>query len=119
MTIPAHIPAHLIIDVDPYNLDGGGSDPFKAWSRVQQRTPDVYFTPYFGGFWILNRASLISEVISDPERFSSEGGVTIASQPGDDVPPFPPLNIDPPHHAYFRKPLSIALGPQNLQKLGV
>lgn len=117
--IPAHVPAHLVFDVDPYNLSGGTEDPFRAWSSVQSKTPDVYFTPHFGGFWILNRAALISEVVADPVRFSSEGGVTIASAPGDNVPPFPPLNIDPPHHSFFRKPLSIALGPQNLQKLGV
>jgi len=116
--VPSHVPPHLVFDVDPYNIEGGTEDPFRAWKKVQDRTPDVYFSPHYGGFWILNRAALIAEVVSDPQRFSSKGGVTIPSMP-DDVPPFPPLHYDPPEHAHFRKPLAMALGPQNLQKLGV
>jgi cytochrome P450 len=64
------VPPHLVFDVDPYNIEGGTEDPFRAWKKVQDRTPDVYFSPHYGGFWILNRAALIAEVVSDPQRFS-------------------------------------------------
>ena len=116
--VPAHVPATLVHDVDPFNLEGGGEDLFGAWGRVQRSTPDIYFSPYCGGFWVLNRARMIAEVVADHERFSSVGGVTIMAMPPD-FTPFPPLMVDPPTHGYFRKPLSLALGPQSLQKLGV
>lgn len=35
-TIPPHVPAHLVHDVDPYHLDGGTRDAHAAWKQVQE-----------------------------------------------------------------------------------
>ncbi|CAN5192861.1 cytochrome P450 [soil metagenome] len=115
--IPAHVPAALIRYVDPFAIEGGNEDLFSAWQKVQLATPDIYYSPYCGGFWMLNRARAIAEVVADADRFSSVGGVTIMAMPKE-VPPFPPNMIDPPDHAYFRKPLNLALAPQKLKILG-
>jgi cytochrome P450 len=116
-TIPDHVPTSLVFEVDPFDLVGGKEDLFRAWSKVQGETPDIYYSPYCGGFWTVNRARMIAEIVSDPERFSSIGGVTLMAMP-EDFTPFPPLMVDPPHHTHFRKPLNLALAPQNLKALG-
>lgn len=108
---PAHVSANLICDIDIYNIEGGTHDHLRAWSELQARTPDVIYSRYYGGFWILNRADHIREVLQDHERFSSTDSTSIP--PIKDTPPFPPLYIDPPLHRYFRKPLTRALGGQN------
>lgn len=115
-TAPAHVPAHLIHDVDLYKIDGGDSDHLKAWSVIQSSTPDIYYSRHYGGFWILNRAAHITQVLQDATRFSSAQSTSIPSIR--DTPPFPPLYIDPPLHRYFRKPLSLAFGGQNPKLLG-
>lgn len=113
---PAHIPAEIVRDVDIYRIEGGDSDHLAAWSKLQQHTPDIYFSRHYGGFWVLNRAAHITEVLQDAARFSSAQSTSIP--PIKDAPPFPPLYIDPPLHRYFRKPLSLAFGGQNPKILG-
>lgn len=113
---PTHIPANMIHDVDIYGIEGGNSDHLKAWNVLQGSTPDIYYSRHYGGFWILNRAAHIAQVLQDAARFSSAQSTSIP--PIKDTPPFPPLYIDPPLHRYFRKPLSLAFGGQNPKILG-
>lgn len=115
--IPAHVPKSLVFDIDPFKLEGGNVDALKAWHKVQEGTPDLYYSPYCGGFWMANRAEIINEVLSDATLFSSVGGVTIMAMPKE-VEPFPPLMVDPPNHGFFRQPLNLAMTPQKLQVLG-
>lgn len=110
-TAPGHVRKDLVFDVDTYDIEGGDKDQFLAWSRIQNSTPDLYYSRYYDGFWVLNRASDISAVLQDSRRFCSTQGTSIPAIKN--VPPFPPLYIDPPTHQYFRKPLSLALGGKN------
>lgn len=111
ITRPDHVPEELVIDVDPYEIEGGTVDHLLAWSAIQAKTPDLYYSRCYGGFWIVNRASLIGDMLFDFEHFSSTDSTSIP--PITETPPFPPLYIDPPLHTYFRKPLQQALGGQN------
>ena len=113
---PAHVPDELVVDIDIYAIEGGERDHLRAWSVIQQRTPDIYFSRHYGGFWIFNRAEHIACVLQDPLLFSSAQSTSIP--PIEGAPPFPPLYIDPPLHRYFRKPLSLAFGGQNPKLLG-
>lgn len=113
---PHHVPPQLVHDVDLYHLEGADTDPFEAWRRVQRSTPDVYYTPHYGGYWVLNRAELIEQVLSDPVRFSSLRGTVIPEMPPE-VPNFPPVQLDPPTHGHFRQPYNIALSPARLPPL--
>ncbi|HSV44178.1 MAG TPA: cytochrome P450 [Ramlibacter sp.] len=117
-SIPAHVPAHLVHDVDPYRLEGGAQDAHAAWKQVQQATPDIYYTPRYGGYWVLNRASLLSEVWPDHERFASSGAIAIPPMPPG-LPLQAPIAIDPPEHHYFRHPIALALSPRRIQDYGV
>jgi cytochrome P450 len=114
--IPRHVPPHLVRDVDPYNVKGGREDPFCAWAAVHQEAPPIFFTPHYGGYWVLNRADLISQALSDHEHFSSQRGALIPEMPIG-TPPFPPLQIDPPDHQFFRQPFNLALAPARISAL--
>jgi cytochrome P450 len=113
--IPSHVPPHLVHDVDPYKLEGGTEDAHAAWKQVQARTPDIYYTPRYGGYWVLNRAALLTQVWRDPERFASSGAIAVPPLPSSFR--IPPIDTDAPDHRHFRLPISIALSPKRVQEL--
>ena len=115
-TVPAHVPSHLVRDIDPFNLEGGTEDAHKAWKRAQDSAPDIYYTPIFGGYWVLNRASLLTEVWPDHQRFASTGAIAVPPLPPG-MPPQVPIESDPPEHRYFRHPISVAFSPRRVQAL--
>ncbi len=116
VTIPSHVPPELVRDVDPFNLVGGAKDAHLAWKQVQDSVPDIYYTPRYGGYWLLNRASLLNEVWHDHERFCSSGGISVPPMPPG-LPPQLPIVADPPLHQYYRHPLSVALSPKRVHDL--
>ena len=113
--VPDHVPPERVFDIDIYNIAGAGQDVHLAWKSVQDRLPDVFYTPHYGGYWILARAELLNQVWPDVQRFSSAAGVAVPRLPG--IPPQLPLESDPPEHRYFRAPISFAMTPKALQTL--
>src|SRR5437868_15282304 len=54
--VPDHVPAELVVDFDylhPPGMDAG-EDVYTAWKRLHDG-PDIVWTPYNGGHWILTR----------------------------------------------------------------
>lgn len=115
--IPAHVPPERVCDVDLYNLPGAHEDVHLAWKRVQDTSPDLYYTPRHGGYWVLNRAELLNQVWPDHERFSSAKAIGIPDLEA--MPPQIPIEVDPPEHRYFRQPINIAVSPRAIQSLTV
>ena len=114
--VPAHVPARLVRDIDPFNLEGGAEDAHKAWKRTQDSNPDIYYTPSYGGYWVLNRASLLAEVWPDHQRFASSGAISVPPMPPG-LPPQLPIESDPPEHRYYRQPINLGLSPRRIQAL--
>ena len=114
-TIPSHVPPERVRDVDLFNLPGASEDIHLAWKRIQDDAPDLYFTPRHGGYWVLNRAELMSQVWPDHEGFSSAHAVAIPHIP--EVPPLIPIDTDPPTHRFFRQPINVAVSPRAIQGL--
>ena len=112
--IPSHVPPDRVRDVDLYDLAGANEDVHLAWKRVQDASPAIFYTPRYGGYWVIARAELLNQVWPDYERFSSEA-IAIPRQPG--VPKQLPIEADPPEHQYFRHPMSMALSPKAVQTL--
>lgn len=98
MSTPAHIPDDLMVDFDFYRPGVEGLDPFRAFTRLQGKPP-VVWTPRNGGHWIVTTGSVSKDVLTDPDRFSSES-VFI---PRVDRPRTVPLEYDPPEHAAMRR----------------
>lgn len=112
---PDHIPAELIRDFDLYDIPGSADDVQAAYAAIQQACPDIFWTPHNGGHWVATRGDDIIAMQRDFGHFSHKHIV---------LPPMPestprqiPLEMDPPEHARYRRPLMQALMPAIVAEL--
>lgn len=112
---PDHVPEELVRDFDFYNIPGSADDIQAAYHRVQQENPDIFWTPRNGGHWVATRAEDIVVMQKDYARFSYRF-ITLPPMP-EGTPPQIPLELDPPIHAQYRRPLMVALTPSQVRSL--
>ena len=115
MSISAHVPDHLVVEFDHYNLPGGSEDVHLAYHAFQQMGPDIFWTPRNGGHWVITRAEDIKVVESDYERFSHVCSANIPVVTGTERAY--PIEVDPPLHHHFRDPLVHALQPRKVEAM--
>ena len=86
--------------------------------RLRNEDP-VHYTAEseYGPYWSITKYNDIMAVDTNHQVFSSEGGITIASQDGDEGPLPMFIAMDPPKHDVQRKTVSPAVSPMNLQIL--
>jgi cytochrome P450 len=113
MEIPVHVDSALVVDFDMYRPDGWEADLYKAWKRVQDSYPPIFWTPRNGGHWVVTRFDDIKRVAESFSDFSS----TESFVPRGVAPPQLPLNLDPPEHAEVRRLLTPAVMPKQLKEL--
>ncbi len=106
---PDHVPAEKVVEFDFYNVPGSDQDVQLAYRAVQQSAPDIFWTPFNGGHWVATRAEDIEAMQRDYERFSHRK-IVLPEMP-DGTPRQIPLEVDPPEHTHFRRPLTKALLP--------
>lgn len=99
-----HVPAHLVVDFDGYRPMKGEQyyhEPYAAMHR--DKVPDIFWSPYNGGHWILTRRDYLAEAFADPARFTSSQGASVdkVRKPGE--PRLAPIEADPPEQQTFRK----------------
>lgn len=106
---PDHVPADLVRDFNFYDVPGAADDVQAAYGAIQRSCPDIFWTPHNGGHWVATRGEDIIAMQRDYQRFSHKHIV---------LPPMPegtprqiPLEMDPPEHASYRRPLMQALVP--------
>ncbi len=116
--VPAHVPLDRVYRLNVFTDEGMRVDPFATIARQHAR-PDVFWNsahPRFGGSWVLTRAALIREVLSDPVLFSSRGIAGFSQLVGESWR-LVPLEIDPPEHTKFRKLMNPLFAPPAIAKL--
>ena len=113
--LPDHVPPSRVRDIDLYDLPGAAQDVHLAWRRVQEESPAIFYTPRYGGYWVIARADLLDKVWSDHERFSSDRAIGIPRVP--QAAAQLPIEVDPPLHRSFRQPLNLALSPKAVLRL--
>lgn len=106
---PDHVPEALVHDFDLYDVPGASDDLHGAWRAVQTRTPDIFWTPRNGGHWVATRSEDILAMQRDYRHFSHRSIVLPPMPPG--TPRQIPLEMDPPEHPHYRRPLTQALTP--------
>lgn len=111
-SIPDHVPPHLVIDLDIYDVPGGTADPQAAWRVVQGKGPLVY-TPRNGGHWIATEAGDIAKFYRDFAQLSSRK--VVIPEPGG--VPLLPIQADPPLHRFYRGAVNPMFSPQAAQRL--
>ena len=112
---PAHVPEDLVRDFNVYDIPGAADDVQAAYAAIQQANPDIFWTPHNGGHWVATRGEDIIAMQRDYQHFSHKHIV---------LPPMPegtprqiPLEMDPPEHARYRRPLMQSLMPAIVSEL--
>ncbi len=112
---PAHVPDGLVVNFDFYDIEGSEIDVQAAYAAVQTANPDIFWTPCNGGHWVATRAEDIVHMQRNTAAFSN-ASITLPRPPAG-MPKQIPLELDPPIHAQYRRPLMQALTPGVVQHL--
>jgi cytochrome P450 len=111
---PGHVPGELVRDFDLYTLPSRQSDVHRAYFEAARRLPDIFWTPFNGGHWVACKGEDIIDILRHPKSFSSRS-IVIPPIPG--LPTQLPIELDPPTHAFVRRPLAQALRPEMIARL--
>lgn len=109
---PAHVPAELVRDFDFYRLPGAETDVLAAWKRLQDESPDIFWTPRYGGHWVVTRADDIERLQADSDTFSYAGHAIPKN-----LSPNLPLELDPPEHGPIRAIINPLFSPGVIRRL--
>ncbi|MFF0499799.1 cytochrome P450 [Nocardia aobensis] len=117
-TIPSHVPDYLVRDIDVYNIPGMNNgvttdDIHQLWKNVQDTCPPVFWTPHYGGHWVVTRFEDLRRVASEYENFSNAEMFV----PQGIVPMLTPTQLDPPEHSAYRRLLTPAFTPGRLRAI--
>jgi cytochrome P450 len=106
--VPAHISKDVVRDFDFNHVPGAEEDVYLAWKQLQDG-PEIFWTPHYGGHWVVTRADDVEMVQKDHERFSHE----VMTLPRNAKPiRTPPIQYDPPEHGGYRAILNRAFSPK-------
>jgi len=103
MQQPAGIDPLDLVDPDRYANRGY---PHAVWTRLRAEAPVARFEPEgFQPFWAITKHADIAQISSQPERFSSAYGITLApvGQPLAPLAAEMLVMLDPPRHRPVRK----------------
>lgn len=100
---PSHVPAALVRDIDYLHPEKASDeqDVLLAWKEIRDTSPEIFWTPHYGGHWVFTRAEDIETAQLDWERFSMRGHSIPMN-----ITPNVPLELDPPIHGPVRAMLS-------------
>jgi cytochrome P450 len=105
MTSPVTVPSA----VDPLDLVEPGrfaqrGYPHEVWATLRAQAPVVFLEPEgYVSFWAVTKHADITDIASQPERFSSAHGL-ILGHPGAPAPPSEMVvMLDPPRHGPLRR----------------
>lgn len=108
---PAHVPPERVVMFDVYAPPGVDEDFHQAWHQLHAPgVPDLVWTPYNEGHWIVTRNRLLEEVFVDHERFSSR--VMLVPKSMGEQAKLLPTAIDPPAHRAYRLLLNSSVSPK-------
>jgi len=88
-------------------------DPWGEFHKLNNE-PDIFWSTEQEGFWVITRAAIVEEVLTNPEIFSSANNSIPAIK--DDMRLIPP-NIDPPYHLGYRKIVNKIFSPKAIDGL--
>lgn len=119
--IPPHVRSDLVVDFDAYHPIQGTEDYQHGFARMHRaEVPDIFWSPYNGGHWILKRREHIAEAFADWTRFTSRNGVSVDSRDqanNGQRPRLSPIEDDPPKQQTYRKLFASAFTALAVKKL--
>ena len=117
--VPEHVDPSLVRQFDFYNdaryVEAGGV--YEGIDRLRaEGAPGIFYTPEYGGHWVIHDHELVFEAARATDIFSSRI-MGIPAPPGQEEQFAPPITIDPPLHDMYRKPIVQAFTPKLMQAL--
>jgi len=106
--VPDHVPAHLVVDFDIKADTQFGARWQEGAAALFQRHGPVFWTPRYGGHWVVGGYDAVVALARDTAHFSSDPWIY---PPLKGAPRMLPINLDPPEHGIYRHPLNAAFGP--------
>lgn len=101
--VAPHVPGPLVVDFDAYRPMKQGSTYHEAFAALQQQVPEIFWSPYNGGHWVLTRRDHLAEAFADYERFTSSQGASVDKVLDPAAPRLAPIEADPPSQQIYRK----------------
>jgi len=116
LDVPDNVPPELIRDFDLYNIpglvDGVSENIHKLWKKVQDTHPAIFWTPHYGGHWVITRYWPMRDMLLDPDNFSNADSFL----PRGVAPRLIPVQLDPPEHGKYRRILNPYFTPEAIEK---
>lgn len=106
--IADHVPADLVVDFDAYRPMAGEAFYHAPYAKLNGHVPDIFWSPYNGGHWVLTRRDHLAEVFADFGRFTSAQGSSVDKVFDPAKPRLAPIEADPPEQQIFRRLFSPA-----------
>jgi cytochrome P450 len=122
---PAHIPDSAVYDFDMFADPEYLKDPHVRVADLVKNAPPVFWTPRYGGHWMICSHAAVFAAARDIETFSSEivprayiREMLAKLPPGTPhIPTAVPITLDPPEHTKYRMPLNRPFGPKAINEL--
>ncbi|WP_205826877.1 cytochrome P450 [Mesorhizobium zhangyense] len=104
------LPEAPVLDIDPFS-DENIENPYEFHRILRETAPVVFIEKY--NMYAVGRYEAVRTVMSDFERFTSEGGVGLSDirKPGAWRTASPITEIDPPRHTKVRGALTKVISP--------
>jgi cholest-4-en-3-one 26-monooxygenase len=100
----------MTIDIDPLDLVdptrfAKHGYPHHVWTRLRAEAPVAYIEPPgYPAFWAITKHADVMQLASQPQRFSSASGITLAMEVGALAAPSEMVVfLDPPRHGPMRQ----------------
>jgi len=105
--VPDHVPFSLVYDFDIGGAESAPVDPHLAALALHAEAPEIFWSPRYGGCWMVRSLAAAREVSQSPAIFLSGGSEVVQI----------PVGLDPPVHAPFRHAIGAAFAPRLMQAL--
>ena len=99
VVIPDHVRPDQVFEFDIYKDPGLLEDLHLGYHDLKRRAPEIFYTPFNGGHWMVTSSALFQRVLKDPANFSNaEIEIPKTMSPHRAIP----INLDPPEHTPYR-----------------
>lgn len=112
-SIPDHVPPELVFTLDGASHPELKKNAFAVLANLHEIAPPIFFNPgafQGAGGWSISDATIMKEVLQNPELFSSKNNTGFSFLIGEELDLIP-LEIDPPDHLKYRIHFNKALSP--------
>lgn len=112
--VPEHVPSDLVWKFDLHEDPAILRDPHEAFETLTRGAPDIFWSPHYGGFWVVRRIEDVRDVLRDWETFTNFpiGIPLIQGRPR----PLIPEEIDPPEHTRYRNAMAPMFAPAAVKR---